>query len=237
MRPRGWRPLREHGYSEVESDFRHPPLQVTPESLVAHFRGEAARALRPIPNPHHESKVDVDAQRTATPAAVLIAVVTREREPTLLLTRRSAAISAAGHLAFPGGRSDPDDASPEETALREAEEEVGLDRARVRVLGRLGDYVTHSGYRIAPIVGLVAPPLDLVPHPGEVDEILEFPLATVFDSRSYQLWRVPGESGEGGRGRAHYFLEHGGATVSGPTLSLMMGLYRALLETHAPAAE
>jgi hypothetical protein len=94
-------------------------------------------------------------------------------------------------------------------------------------VGRLGDYVTHSGYRIAPVVGLLNPPLDLVPREREVDEIVEIPFSRIFRSDSYCLARrAPGTTD------AHFFLEFRGAVVSGPTVSLLMGLYEQLLETH-----
>jgi 8-oxo-dGTP pyrophosphatase MutT (NUDIX family) len=112
-------------------------------------------------------------------------------------------------------------------ALREAEEEIGLSPDRIRVLGRLGDYVTHSGFRIAPFVGLVEPPLSLEARAGEVEAILEIPLSIVLRSDSYQLrgWKDSQ--------RAHFFLPHADIIVTGPTVSIMMGLYEALLETQS----
>jgi 8-oxo-dGTP pyrophosphatase MutT (NUDIX family) len=209
------------------SPFHRPRLRVTPDSLEAHFASEHAQLRAPLPNPHHEPKVGPEERRRATPAAVLIPVVLRTPEPSLLLTRRSAGISHPGHIAFPGGRSDPGDASPEQTALREAEEEIGLARDRVRLIGRLGDYVTHSGFRIAPVVGLVRPPLDLVAHEAEVEEIVEVPLARVFDASSYRLQRVAEDAP-----RAYYSLEWDGIVVTGPTVSILMGLYDELVKTH-----
>jgi 8-oxo-dGTP pyrophosphatase MutT (NUDIX family) len=161
---------------------------------------------------------------------VLIPIVVGAEGLGVLLTRRHESISYGGHICFPGGRCDPADAGPEQTALREAEEEIALDPRSVRLIGRLGDYVTHSGFRIQPVVGLVTPPLRLTPRFGEVEEILEVPLDTVLDSRSYRLresvWTNSRESTEA---RAHFYLEHGGAIVAGPTVSLMMGLYEELL--------
>jgi 8-oxo-dGTP pyrophosphatase MutT (NUDIX family) len=212
---------------EIESDFRHPPLRATARSLAAHFRSPAARIRAPLRNPHHESKVSRAARARATPAAVLIPIVLGRPEASLLLTRRHAAISFPGHSAFPGGRCDPADGSPEETALREAEEEIALDRGRVRVLGRLGDYVTHSGFRITPVVALVDPPLALAPREGEVEAIFEVPLRIALDARSYRLRGTPG--GE----RAHFFLAHEGHDIAGPTVALLMGLYEELLKSHS----
>ena len=214
---------------ELASDFRHPPLRVSARSLEDHFASDVARALTPLRNPHHEPSVDDAARRSATPAAVLIPVVLHESGLTLLLTRRHAEISYPGHLCFPGGRADPGDATPVDTAVREAREEIALAPERVKVIGRLGNYVTHSGFRITPVVGLVKPPLQLVPREREVEEILEIPLAAVFDSRSYRLRRA-----RAGHPNAVFILEWGEAVVTGPTVSLMMGLYEQLLLTHAP---
>ena len=157
---------------------------------------------------------------------MLVPIVVRDDALSLLLTRRSPGISFAGHSAFPGGRSDRQDASPVDTALREAFEEIGLPRERVRVIGRLGDYVSHSGFRIVPVVGLVTPPLALAPDPREVEAVFELPLDLALDARSYRLRRRPGSD------RAHYFLAHGGYDVAGPTVSLLMNLIEELSQTH-----
>ncbi len=211
---------------ELESNFRHPPIRASVDTLVRHFASSAARERAPLRNPHFESKVDEAARARATRASVLIPIVTGP-ELRVILTRRHRDISFPGHIAFPGGRRDPSDATPLETALREAEEEIGLARDRVRVLGRLGDYVSHSGFCIAPVVGLIDPPVELVPQEGEVEEILEIPLDTLLDSQSYGL-----------RGRtrpdrrAHFYLAYGEALVTGPTVSLCMNFYEELLKTH-----
>ncbi len=98
------------------------------------------------------------------PAAVLVPVVRREGGLTVLLTRRTAHLNDhAGQISFPGGRAEPGDADAAQTALREAAEEIGLERERVEVLGELHPYVTVTGYRVTPVVGLVTPPLDLRP--------------------------------------------------------------------------
>jgi 8-oxo-dGTP pyrophosphatase MutT (NUDIX family) len=215
--------------SEAPSDFRPPPLVVTLESLSAHFRSEVARECAPLRNPHHEPPVSESEARGARPAAVLIAIVQREPEPTLLLTRRHEDISYGGHICFAGGGRESGDASLEATALRESLEEISLAPDSVEIIGRLGDYVTHSGYRIAPIVGLVKPPLELLARPGEVDAILEIPLAHALRSDSYQLRRHR----HLGEERSHFYLAYEDWIVSGPTVSLMMGLYEELAKTHA----
>ena len=216
-----------------DTPLRQPALRPSPQSLRAHFASEIGRAQSPLENPHLEPRVSEAQRASAMPAAVLIAVVLREPEPTVLVTQRHHGISYPGHWVFPGGRSDPKDATPLDTALREAEEEIGLDRARVEVLGRLGDYVSHSGFCIAPTLALVRPPLELTPQPGEVEAIAEIELSRVLDSSSYLLYRFQ-QRGE----RAHFALDTGteGIMLTGVTVSICIGLYSELLKTHASGA-
>lgn len=117
------------------------------------------------------------ANRAPAQAAVLVGIVQRE-QPMVLLTERTAHLSThSGQVAFPGGRTDPEDASPSHTALREAHEEVGLAAAYAEVLGVLPTYVTGSSFIISPVVALVAPDFELQPNPHEVADVFEVPLA------------------------------------------------------------
>jgi 8-oxo-dGTP pyrophosphatase MutT (NUDIX family) len=216
---------------EIPSDFERPPVRACVASLRAHFASEVARRRRPLRNPHHELEISEADRQRARPAAVLIPVVEREAGLGLLLTRRHEEISFPGHLCFPGGRCDPGDADATATALRESHEEIDLEPSQVEVLGELGGYVSKNGFHITPVVGLVRPPLNLSPHPREVEEILEIPLDFALRSDSYRLARRDPEAGW-----AVYFLEYEEAVVTGPTISLLMGFYEELLETHAPAA-
>jgi 8-oxo-dGTP pyrophosphatase MutT (NUDIX family) len=125
------------------------------------------------------------------PAAVLVPVVARVTEnvssPTILLTRRAAHLKDhSGQVSFPGGRVQAEDASPEATALREAREEIGLDAARVELLGRMPEYLTRTGFRITPVVGIVTPPFETQPDANEVEEIFEVPLAFLLDPANRQ---------------------------------------------------
>ena len=114
-------------------------------------------------------------------AAVLVGFVMRG-EPALLLTKRNERLKRhAGQVSFPGGRIDPMDVDATAAALREAEEEIGLVPRHVEVLGRLGDFLTGTGFRITPVVGLVSPDLALRPDPHEVDLVFEFPVETLLD--------------------------------------------------------
>jgi 8-oxo-dGTP pyrophosphatase MutT (NUDIX family) len=118
-----------------------------------------------------------------TPAAVLVPVVLGGVEPTLLLTRRTAHLrDHPGQIAFPGGRVDEGDASPEATALREAQEEIGLQPEQVDVIGRLPDYyITASGFRVTPVVGVLRAPVLTRLDAFEVAEVFETPLSFLLD--------------------------------------------------------
>src|SRR5947199_7873175 len=100
------------------------------------------------------------------PAAVLVPLVNREEGLAVLLTQRSADLpDHPGQISFPGGRVEPEDPSIPAAALREAEEEVGLQRDRVAILGELATYETVTGFRVTPVVGWVEPPFDVTPDP------------------------------------------------------------------------
>ncbi len=116
-------------------------------------------------------------QRTPAAAAVLVPLVARP-EPTLLLTERTRHLSNhSGQVAFPGGKVDQSDAGVVDAALREAEEEVGLARTHVHVLGTLPVYTTGTAFVITPVVAWVEPGFTLQPNPGEVADVFEVPLA------------------------------------------------------------
>jgi 8-oxo-dGTP pyrophosphatase MutT (NUDIX family) len=120
-------------------------------------------------------------------AAVLFPIVLGEREPTVLLTRRTEDLrDHAGQISFPGGRIEASDPSPEYTALREAREEIGLAPRHVEIAGFLPEHRTMTGYRITPVVGLLTPPFELRPDPAEVAEIFEAPLSFLLDSANHQ---------------------------------------------------
>lgn len=115
-------------------------------------------------------------------AAVLIPLVTRPDGITVLLTRRTSNLAAhAGQISFPGGRLEPQDHDARDAALRETEEEIGVSRTHIQLLGALEEYGTVTGFRVTPIVGIVTPPVALAPDPTEVAEIFEVPLAFILD--------------------------------------------------------
>jgi 8-oxo-dGTP pyrophosphatase MutT (NUDIX family) len=122
-----------------------------------------------------------------TPAAVLFPIVQRGSGETVLLTQRTAHLrDHAGQISFPGGRVEADDPSPLHTALRETEEEIGLAREHVEILGFLPEYHTGTGFRVTPVVALLTPPFELAPDPFEVAEVFEVPLAFLLDPANHK---------------------------------------------------
>jgi 8-oxo-dGTP pyrophosphatase MutT (NUDIX family) len=155
-------------------------------------------------------------------AAVLVPVVDREDQLTVLFTRRTAHLhDHAGQISFPGGRAEPDEAALD-TALRETEEEIGLARAHVEPLGELTEYVTVTGYRVTPVVALVRPPFELAPDEFEVAEIFEVPLAFLLDPENHQRNSVVYE----GLKRHYYAMPYGPYYIWGATAGMLMNLYR-----------
>lgn len=152
--------------------------------------------------PVHEPPACTD----AVSAAVLIPVIDRPGGLTVLLTQRTAHLrDHPGQVSFPGGRCEPGDATPHATALRECREEVGIEPAQVEVLATLPEYFTSTGFRITPVLGLVAPPLNLRLDDFEVAEVFEPPLSFLLDPANYrrehfdyrgarrECWAVPWE--------------------------------------------
>jgi 8-oxo-dGTP pyrophosphatase MutT (NUDIX family) len=159
------------------------------------------------------------------PAAVLVPLIEHADGMTVLLTQRTAHLSAhAGQIAFPGGRVEPDDTDAVAAALRETEEEVGLAREFVGVIGRLDTYVTGTGFEITPIVGIVAPPLKLTIDPYEVDHAFEVPLAYILDRRNHN--RTVRESA--GKTRTFYVLPYEGRNIWGATAGMLVNLAEVL---------
>ncbi len=161
------------------------------------------------------------------PAAVLVPLIEHGTGMAVLLTQRTAHLKAhAGQIAFPGGRIEEDDADAVAAALRETEEEVGLPRERVSVLGRLDTYVTGTGFEITPIVGVIAPPYPLTVDPYEVAEAFEVPLAYILDRRNHQ--RV--ERHSAGRTRTFFVLPFEGRNIWGATAGMLVNLAEVLID-------
>ena len=128
--------------------------------------------------------------RAPAHAAVLLPLVQRQ-ELTVLLTQRTLQLSThAGQVAFPGGKQDPEDADATATALREAQEEIGLQSEFVQVLGSLPIYETGTAFIVTPVVALVNPQAALVPNPDEVADVFEVPLRFVLDPANHRQHRL-----------------------------------------------
>lgn len=167
-----------------------------------------------------------------TPAAVLIPLVQRETGLTVLLTQRTAHLrDHAGQISFPGGRCEESDATPQAAALREAQEEVGLDPAQVEVLGVLPEYSTATGFSITPVVGLVTPPLNLKLDDFEVAEVFEVPFAFLMDPRNHQQHKVEFQ----GALREYYAMPWEGYFIWGATAGMLVTLQRFLFPQDGEA--
>lgn len=175
----------------------------------------------------HELTPEIRALVAALPArgaAVLVPIIARAR-PTVLLTLRSAHLSShAAQIAFPGGKIDPDDDGPLGAALREAQEEVGLAPALVAPLGYLDAYLSRTGYRIVPVVGLVQPEFGLTLNPGEVDEAFEVPLDFLMSPGNHQR-----ESREWlGMMRTFHAMTYEKRRIWGITAGILRSLYERI---------
>lgn len=130
-------------------------------------------------------------QRSPKDAAVLIPIVLRGHkgsDPQVLLTQRTLHLSShAGQIAFPGGKVDPEDASVQAAALREAQEEVGIAHQFVDILGTMPTYVTGTAFHITPVVGLVSPDHVITPNPFEVEAVFEVPLSFLMNPANHRL--------------------------------------------------
>ena len=141
----------------------------------------------PPPDPHDLHVIALKEGTRVTEAAVLVPLINRAGGVQVLLTQRTPHLDDhAGQISFPGGRVEAGDASREDTALRETEEEIGLARGLVTVLGRLPDYEIPSGFRITPVVGWIEPPFTLKLDPFEVAEAFEAPLGHFLAAANYQ---------------------------------------------------
>src|SRR5262249_34442163 len=155
--------------------------------------------------------------RPIRPAAVLVPIVARE-VPTILLTQRAAHLpDHAGQISFPGGKIEPEDASPLAAALRETEEEIGLERRFVGPIGYLDLYMTTLGYRIVPTIARIAPDFRLDLNRAEVDDAFEVPLEFLMAEENHKLHRREWK----GMTRTVYAIQFGERYIWGVTAGIL----------------
>jgi 8-oxo-dGTP pyrophosphatase MutT (NUDIX family) len=194
-------------------------------SLDRKFIAEKLRQPAPRPEPGDRHLVTLLPEARVTVAAVLIPLVGHAEGIKVLFNQRTAHLDAhAGQICFPGGRAEPGDASREETALRETEEEIGLARGAIEILGSLPDHEMPSGFRITPVVGWIEPPFSLTLDPFEVASAFEVPLAHFLDARNYQRREYDFR----GRHRHYLAIPFEGRYIWGATAGMLYSLCRAL---------
>lgn len=213
-----------------------PASHLRPEALKARF------AQPPVWQPEIKRETSFSSRQPAQ-AAVLVPIVLRDTGPTILLTQRTAHLSThSGQIAFPGGKVDEEDVSRQATALREAQEEVGLDPRHVRVIGELPVYITGTAFWVTPVIGLVSPELAISPNADEVDDVFEVPLAFLMDPANHRrhsmdwsgarrewfsmLYTTPGLAAHGETGATERF-------IWGATAAMLRNFYRFLVVSPA----
>ncbi len=164
-------------------------------------------------------------------AAVLIALVRRGEALSVLYTERSPDLRAhSGQIAFPGGKIDPGDKGPADAALREAWEEVALDREDARVLGYMPAYYSGSNYMITPVVAEVTPHRPFVGNPGEVRSVFEVPLPILMRNESFGTFRFE----RGALRGSTWQIDHEGLVIWGITANLTRRFYELVLKDEIP---
>ncbi|MCB1476144.1 MAG: CoA pyrophosphatase [Rhodobiaceae bacterium] len=158
-------------------------------------------------------------------AAVLVPVVARDEGATVILTQRPDHMpNHPGQIAFPGGKIEASDEGPAHAALREAEEEIGLDPSLVKKLGYLDLYMTGTGFRIVPLVGLVRPDYRLTLDPSEVTDAFEVPLSFLMSVANHKhgsrVWE--------GKSRHFYIMQYEERCIWGATAGILRNMYNRL---------
>ena len=199
------------GCERLSADWLRQRLAAPPDWIVEHTDEHLLRA--------HTTAL--------TPASVLIPIVVRPGGLTMLLTQRTAHLTDhGGQISCPGGRADSADRSATDTALREAQEEIGLARRHIDVIGILPDYQTATGYCVTPVVALVHPPFELRAEPFEVAEIFEVPLAFLMDGNHHQRRAVALPNGGGNR--TFYAMPYERFFIWGATAGILRNLFHLL---------
>jgi 8-oxo-dGTP pyrophosphatase MutT (NUDIX family) len=230
----------DDGAAPLPTSARMPPFDALAATIVGHAAGPAIDPASLTPDrlrrifgaplawlPEITDEIRKPRFRRGltdyVPAAVLLPIVVHAHGPTMLLTQRTAHLNAhAGQVSFPGGSMEPGDRDAVETALRETEEEIGLSRTHVEVIGRLTDYLTVTGFRVATIVALVHPPFTLALDAFEVAEAFEVPLSFLLDPANHERREIVTYDGDTRRFTA---MPHGPHFIWGATAAMLRNFY------------
>jgi 8-oxo-dGTP pyrophosphatase MutT (NUDIX family) len=216
----------------VSRDSHMPAIEqslLTPDSLRLRFTQEKEWQAEVTDENRaalaREGSVKAGRGDELTPAAVLIPLVVYGHELKILLTQRTAHLhDHPGQISFPGGRCDPQDKSVIDTALREAEEEIGLPASKVEILGSLPHYLTITGYQVTPVVSLVDAGLEYQPDEFEVADIFEVPMGYLMNPHHHEqrMWQSP--QGQ----RRFYAMPYENKFIWGATAGMLRNLYHFL---------
>ena len=160
-----------------------------------------------------------------TSAAVLVPLVLRD-DITVLFTQRAKRMSKhSGQISFPGGHVDDEDIDAEATALRETEEEVGINSAYIEIIGRLDNFTIRTGFLVTPIVGFLKPPFVITPNDHEVDEVFEVPFSFLMDHNNHQRHKRE----LNGQNCDYFAIPYEGRYIWGATAGMLVNLYDILM--------
>lgn len=216
-------------HTDCSDQVKVPSEILTPEELRQRFQNPPIWQPEITDESRQVMVADIIAKRQAagkiTEAAVLIPLLLKEDGLSVLLTQRTNHLrDHAGQISFPGGRMDPGDTGPNDTALRESEEEIGLERSRVEIIGHMPQYLTVSGYSVTPVVGLVQAQAEYVLDEFEVADVFEVPLRFLMDPANHQVRMWQSEQGS----RRFYAMPYENRFIWGATAGMLRNLYHLL---------
>ncbi len=215
---------------------RHDPIMrraLTPAEARAWLRPPSGDHSLYRPKEVFDNGKDVTHELPLKASAVLVPIVERGNDFSILLTKRSAQLkSHSGQVSFPGGRCDEQDLHAMETALREAREEINLPSENVEVVGAMEDYETVTGFSVAPVVGFVNPDFEIVRQEEEVADVFEVPLDFVLDENNHKVETVYWK----GADRHYYVFPHDEHKIWGATAAMLVRFAKLVNEYEQCAA-
>ncbi len=215
---------------------RHDPIMrraLTPAEARAWIRPSGGDHSLYRPGELFKDRNFIQNELPLKASAVLVPIVERGNELSILLTKRSSHLkSHGGQISFPGGRCDENDLHAMATALREAQEEVNLPETNVEVIGAMEDYETVTGFSVAPVVGFVNPEFDIIPQQEEVEAVFEVPLGFILDERNHQIESLRWK----GADRHYYVFPHDEHKIWGATAAMLVRFAKLVNEYERCAA-